>query len=1107
MVRTGRRFRIRFAPSLRRVTAFLAGTIVLLLVLSALPPVRGKLLSLGLRVADRRLPGSFVVGDLAWPAPGTLRAEDLVWFAESPDSPAVFGDTLLHVREIELAVDLGALRSHDLRIDRLAVHVGRLDLPALNAELGVGRGPAPPDSTVPPSAPATVPWLRSGAARDVPSLALQDFAIDVERAVLTADLSVAGVRLAGDLDAAHGAPRMEMSAEGRGRIVGPGPDFPSVDLRLRALRLGYGPERGSVALDTCSIVAGPVVPPDAERTAAGGHVLRLAVSGAAGLKENGAADVEVRAVVAGAPVALAGDHWPADLPTADYDSLQAELFVLAFTDSSGTVDGEVHLDAVGSPGWGRARALARVRGDRADPAAARIALDSLDLEMPGLVAGGAGGFGGGVFDLVAHAAVESPVPLLGAAWPEAAGADLSGRLDVALKGSAADPRGALDLRLRYAQPRATLTDLHLSAAGGRDSARVRLTTGRIGSGGRILADSVALDAFYRADRAFPFRAGFEAMRDGAGLSLSAAAALDSVTIIRLDSASLGGAEPYVRLLSPVNLRWDQARRSVSLDSLLIGGEPGTVVVAGVIDERQMRMSGRADLRFPEDLLLTIAPAGPWSRAGGMDLLLRGAVELAGERRDPDLSGRLELALDPHRDHPGLRAELEVATLRADSQGVAAVLTVASDDSTLVRGRAFLPGRLDPVRGGWTVADGRELVVAVDDQAVPLRRLDPFLGPDLGIRGVLRIEADLRRPLVPLRGQEASGIGAVSGAARGDRIQLSLPNGSRAELAVECRLDGPPDDPRLFGRIRVISAFLRIPEAARGLHDADGDALLWRTVGTDADSTSFEASPDTLAAQGRLAAPVVPDLDLAVEMPGNLRIHGHGLEAELAGKVAVARGRDEDGRPGPSLTGEVRTLQGSLRLMNRVFEIERGEILFTGAVPADPELSLLLAVEAGGVTVKLQVDGRLAEPAISLRSEPEMNEADIMAYLVFGRPLNDLDGDERSHLREDEDPSRQLRANLAALALAFGTQDLRGSVSSAIGVDMVDLGSDSQGGSTLTAGRFFGPRILLKYHHALENTGSNFMTLEYFLTRMFRLVSTYGQGEEASGVEVRWSLRR
>ncbi len=193
-------------------------------------------------------------------------------------------------------------------------------------------------------------------------------------------------------------------------------------------------------------------------------------------------------------------------------------------------------------------------------------------------------------------------------------------------------------------------------------------------------------------------------------------------------------------------------------------------------------------------------------------------------------------------------------------------------------------------------------------------------------------------------------------------------------------------------------------------------------------------------------------------------------------------------------------------MNRTFDVTRAEVTFTGAVPSDPLLDLLLVAQVEATTVNLRVTGHATDPRIELSSNPDMNRADIMAVLLFGRPANDLDAEQRGQAQSQNDPARQLRENLAGLALAFGTADLQNSVSNTLGVDIVELGADSSGGSTLTAGKFLGPKILLKYNTSLEKSGTFFVTLEYTLSQIFRVVSTYGQGEQASGLELKW-LRR
>ena len=136
----------------------------------------------------------------------------------------------------------------------------------------------------------------------------------------------------------------------------------------------------------------------------------------------------------------------------------------------------------------------------------------------------------------------------------------------------------------------------------------------------------------------------------------------------------------------------------------------------------------------------------------------------------------------------------------------------------------------------------------------------------------------------------------------------------------------------------------------------------------------------------------------------------------------------------------------------------------------------------------------------------MVQADIMAFILFGRPFNDLDTDQRGSLRQEQTPAQQLRQNLQELALVFGATGMQNRISGKIGVDQVQIGSDTLGGSALLLGKFLNPRLLLKYQQSLERSGTYFMTLQYTLNRYFKLITTYGQGEEVSGLELRWQRR-
>ena len=66
---------------------------------------------------------------------------------------------------------------------------------------------------------------------------------------------------------------------------------------------------------------------------------------------------------------------------------------------------------------------------------------------------------------------------------------------------------------------------------------------------------------------------------------------------------------------------------------------------------------------------------------------------------------------------------------------------------------------------------------------------------------------------------------------------------------------------------------------------------------------------------------------------------------------------------------------------------------------------------------------------------------------------DLDTDQRGRMDEENDAAQQMRDNMAGLAMAFGTRGLQDSMSETFGVDMVQMGSDSEGGSTLEVGKY------------------------------------------------------
>jgi translocation and assembly module TamB len=234
-----------------------------------------------------------------------------------------------------------------------------------------------------------------------------------------------------------------------------------------------------------------------------------------------------------------------------------------------------------------------------------------------------------------------------------------------------------------------------------------------------------------------------------------------------------------------------------------------------------------------------------------------------------------------------------------------------------------------------------------------------------------------------------------------------------------------------------------------------------------------------------------NLDVAVVIPSGLWIRGRGLEVELAGELDVA----QKGKTLPTITGRLNAVRGQLVFLGRIFRIEKGEVVFYGGDEIDPSVDLLLSARVGDVVIRILFTGTAQQPVLELTSDPEMTEGDIMAYLLFGRPLEELSSNQ----------SEFLQSRAVDVAASYPLAKLEERLARSLGVDMMSIrraeGTDSQ--SALVVGKYLTRRALFKYEQALESATSFFINLEYMLSRHFKLETLIGtQGK--SGIEIGWS---
>ncbi|WP_442498924.1 translocation/assembly module TamB domain-containing protein [Methylobacter sp. sgz302048] len=133
------------------------------------------------------------------------------------------------------------------------------------------------------------------------------------------------------------------------------------------------------------------------------------------------------------------------------------------------------------------------------------------------------------------------------------------------------------------------------------------------------------------------------------------------------------------------------------------------------------------------------------------------------------------------------------------------------------------------------------------------------------------------------------------------------------------------------------------------------------------------------------APAVPgfDIDVDVELGKNVKFSGMGLKTDLAGKLKVVQ------RAGKmTMHGTVDMKEARYEQYGQDLTVRKGRFAFNG--PIDNPWLDVEAVRVSNdkkVTAVLSVSGSSKAPRTRIYSEPALPEAEALAYLITGRPLN------------------------------------------------------------------------------------------------------------------------
>lgn len=132
--------------------------------------------------------------------------------------------------------------------------------------------------------------------------------------------------------------------------------------------------------------------------------------------------------------------------------------------------------------------------------------------------------------------------------------------------------------------------------------------------------------------------------------------------------------------------------------------------------------------------------------------------------------------------------------------------------------------------------------------------------------------------------------------------------------------------------------------------------------------------------------VLTQLDVTIDLGTKSHVQAQGLDAKLLGKLRVLKQPQGIMRG----DGQINISEGRYVAYGQELEISSGVLIFDGGSIDDPNLDLRAQREVETTTVGVSITGRASEPRLNLYSSPTMSDQDILAVLIFKKPISSLE---------------------------------------------------------------------------------------------------------------------
>lgn len=445
-----------------------------------------------------------------------------------------------------------------------------------------------------------------------------------------------------------------------------------------------------------------------------------------------------------------------------------------------------------------------------------------------------------------------------------------------------------------------------------------------------------------------------------------------------------------------------------------------------------------------------------SGQGGMSLSGGGSLGIAGNRP-------LSMAFSGRLPFSAVAAQTAAQGLDVDGTAAIDVKISGSASAPVVTGSITTDGtRLTDVRRNLTINDLGATITFDRDRAVISRLTGKLAGGGT------------------ISGTGSVGISGGSGFPADISITLNRAGYNDGTLVTTVvsgtlTLKGPLlNSPVLGGNLTLDRSAITIPEKLPA-------SLTEIDVKHKNAPPKVRAQAKALGAdQGGSGSSSTINLDLQVNAPSGIFVRGRGIDAELTGNLTI-RGTAAV----PVISGGFEMRRGRLEILTRRLDFTTGNISFGGGLV--PVLDMKADSTVGSTTITVSVSGTANDPTFAFSSAPALPQDEVMAQLIFGQSMSKLSALQIARLAD------------AAAQLAGGrSTSLFDKLRSNLGVDDLDISTDSEGQARVSAGKYLNERTYLELQQSGESGAKAIINLD--VGRGVKLRGEAGgDGEGAAGI--------